>query len=354
MLRAVWAYFLKYLRLNLVCLGLLAALVSTEAHAAEQSPEDTPGPHGAEARVIAVKTIDDRTRDLTVSSPAMGRSIPVRVVLPASWSKRPEATFPVLYMLHGGADDYTAWTRETDVEELSQNSDVLIVMPDAGMDGYYSDWFAGPARWETFHTTELVRLMEKEYRAGPSRAVVGLSMGGFGALNYAAHHPGLFRYAAAMSSYVDLNDPIVRLVIGLSSQAVGVDIKQVWGDPVENADVWQSHNPAAMPQSFRGTHVHLSVGNSMPGPMDMGRHPYVILVSMLGEAALPEQIKKFASALRAEGVRVTTHQYEPGTHSWPYWRQELHRIWPAVMRSLGLPASDSPDGRQASLRARIR
>ncbi len=338
MLPAVWSYFLKYLRTQLVCLGLVAALVSTGAHAAERSPEGTPGPPGAEARVTAVRTIDDRTRDLTVSSPAMGRSIPVRVILPASWSERPEATFPVLYMLHGGADDYTAWTRETDVEELSRSFDVLIVMPDAGLDGYYSDWFAGSPRWETFHTTELVRLMEKEYRAGPSRAVVGLSMGGFGALKYAAHHPGLFRYAAAMSSYVDLNDPFVRLVIGLGSFAVGVDIKQVWGDPVKNADVWQSHNPAAMARSFRGTHVHLSVGTSMPGPLDMGRSTDVILVSMLGEAALPEQIRRFASALRAEGVRVTTHLYEPGTHSWPYWRQELHRIWPTVMDSLGLRA----------------
>ncbi|GGY18178.1 hypothetical protein GCM10010384_25610 [Streptomyces djakartensis] len=337
-----------------MCLGLVAALVSTEAHAAGRSPAGAPGPPGAEARVTAVRTIDDRTRDLTVSSPAMGRSIPVRVILPASWSQRPEATFPVLYMLHGGADDYTAWTRETEVEELSRKADVLIVMPDAGMDGYYSDWFAGSPRWETFHTVELVRLMEKEYRAGSPRAVVGLSMGGFGALKYAARHQGLFRYVAAMSSYVDLNDPIVRLVIGLGSFAAGVDMNKVWGDPVRNADVWQSHNPAAMPGSFRGTRVHLSVGTSLPGPLDMGRSPDVILVSMLGEAALPEQIRKFASALRAEGVQVTTHQYEPGTHSWPYWRQELHRIWPTVMEVLGLPDTGSRDGRQASLRARIR
>ncbi|MFI7500443.1 alpha/beta hydrolase [Streptomyces sp. NPDC049687] len=284
----------------------------------------------------------------------MGRSIPVRVILPASWNKRPKATFPALYMLHGGDDDYTAWTRETDVEELSQNSDVLIVMPDAGKDGYYSDWFAGPPRWETFHTAELVRLMEKEYRAGSSRAVVGLSMGGFGALNYAAHHRGLFRYAAAMSSYVDLNDPAVRLAIGLGSQRVGVDIKKVWGDPVQNADVWQSHNPAAMPRAFRGTHVHLSVGSGMPGPLDIGRSSDVILASVVGEAALPEQIRKFASSLRAERVRVTTHQYAPGTHSWTYWRKELHHIWPTVMDSLGRQAPGSVAGRQPSLRARIR
>ncbi|WP_159424335.1 alpha/beta hydrolase [Streptomyces sp. 3214.6] len=282
-----------------------------------------------------MKTIDDRMFDLTVSSPAMGMSIPVRVILPASWRKEPKVTFPVLYMFHGGNDDYTSWTRETDVEALAENSDVLIVMPDAGKAGYYSDWFAGAPRWETFHTDELVRLMEEEYRAGPSRAVVGLSMGGFGALNYAAHHRGMFRYVASMSSYVDLNDPAVRLELWLGTGKEGIDIKEVWGDPVENAEVWQAHNPTAMPRSFRGTRVHLSAGSGDLGPLDTGHSPDVALVSMLGEAALSKQNESFARSLRSAGVDVTTHVYKPGTHSWPYWQNELHSIWPTVMKSLG-------------------
>ncbi|MFH0180403.1 alpha/beta hydrolase [Streptomyces cacaoi] len=282
-----------------------------------------------------MKTIDDRMRDLTVSSPVMGMSIPVRVILPASWKKRPIATFPVLYMLHGGDDDYTSWTRETDVEALAKNSDVLIVMPDAGKAGYYSDWFAGAPRWESFHTEELVRLMEKNYRAGPSRAIVGLSMGGFGALNYAAHNRGMFRYVASMSTYVDLKDPAVALELWLGTGREGIDIKEVWGDPVENAGVWRAHNPAAMPRSFRGTHVHLSAGSGEPGPLDTGRSLDVLLVSMLAEAPLSTQITRFARSLRSAGVDVTTHVYKPGTHSWPYWRNELHSIWPTVMKSLG-------------------
>jgi S-formylglutathione hydrolase FrmB len=318
----------------LVCLALVAAMLSTEAHAAERGPGGMSGSGAAEARVVAVKKIDARMLDLTVGSPAMGMSIPVRVLLPKSWNKEPKATFPVLYMLHGGDDDYTSWTRETDVEALSKNSDVLIVMPDAGKAGYYSDWYAGGPRWETFHTTELVRLMEKKYRAGPSRAVVGLSMGGFGALNYAARHRGMFRYAAAMSSYVDLNDPGVRLAIGFGSDRDGVDIKKVWGDPVKNYDVWQAHNPAAMPRSLRGTQVHLSVGSGAPGPLDQGRPLDVLVASVVGEAGLPEQNKRFASALRSVGVKTTTHLYTPGTHSWPYWQNELHAIWPTVMRSI--------------------
>ncbi|MEW2240338.1 alpha/beta hydrolase family protein [Streptomyces sp. NPDC026666] len=264
----------------------------------------------------------------------MGTSVPVRVILPVNWNRKPKATFPVVYMFHGGDDDYTSWTRETDVKALAKNSDVLVVMPDAGRNGYYSDWFAGGPRWETFHTRELVRLMEKEFRASRSRAVVGLSMGGLGALNYAAHHRGMFRYVASMSSYVDLNDPAVRLELALGTRQEGIDIKDVWGDPVKNAKVWQAHNPAAMPRAFRGTHIHLSAGSSEPGPLDEGRSSGVVLASVLGEAPLQGQVTAFARSLRSAGVDVTTHLYRPGTHSWPYWRAELHGIWPSVMKSI--------------------
>lgn len=334
MLPPVWITFRKYAKRNLVCLWLAAALLSTEAHAAEWKPNASHQPHHAEARVTSVKVIDKRMRDLIVRSPAMGTSIPVRIILPASWNRKPKATFPVVYMFHGGDDDYTSWTRETDVEALTKGSDVLVVMPDAGRNGYYSDWFAGGPRWETFHTRELVRLMEKKFRASHSRAVVGLSMGGFGALNYAAHNQGMFRYVASMSSYVDLNDPAVRLELALGTGKEGIDIKDVWGDPVKNAKVWQAHNPAAMPRAFRGTHVHLSAGSSEPGPLDKGHSSEVVLVSMLGEAPLARQIGQFTRSLRSAGVDVTTHLYRPGTHSWPYWQAELHSIWPSVMNSI--------------------
>ncbi|MFR9795753.1 alpha/beta hydrolase [Streptomyces sp. MS06] len=265
----------------------------------------------------------------------MGRTIPVRIILPGRWYRNSRARIPVLYLLHGGNDDYTSWTRETDVERLSARSDVLIVMPDGGKAGYYSDWVDGGPRWETFHTVELVRLMEKRFRASSSRAVIGLSMGGFGALNYAAHHPGMFRYVAAMSCYVDLADPAVWLVIALGSARDGMDIRRVWGDPVKNFGTWLAHDPAAMPRAFRGTRVHLSAGDGTAGPLDSGHALDVVAVGAVGESMLSEPMRKFAASLRAVGVQTTTHLYGPGTHSWPYWERELHEIWPSVMASLG-------------------
>jgi S-formylglutathione hydrolase FrmB len=322
-------------RALLACLLLLAPLCGATTAAADDGGDQAPGPGRTGAWVTSVRELDDRTLDLTVRSKAMQGSVPVRVILPKSWKSDRRRTFPALYMLHGGGDDYTSWTRETDLEELAENSEALVVMPEAGRFGYYSDWYVGTPRWETFHTVELVRLMERQFRAGSTRAVVGLSIGGFGALNYTARHPGLFRYAASMSSYVDLDDPVVRFLLDIGSARDGTDLNDVWGDPKEHEDIWRAHSPAARPDAFRGTKVFLSSGNGMPGPLDQGHEPSVVLVGAAAEMAFPTSMKKFAASLRSVGVDVTTHFYAPGTHSWPYWQRELHLIWPTVMEELG-------------------
>ena len=56
---------------------------------------------------------------------------------------------------------------------------------------------AGRTRWETFHLAELRQILQRNYRASTVMAVAGVSMGGLGALAYAARHRGLFRAAAS-------------------------------------------------------------------------------------------------------------------------------------------------------------
>src|SRR6266480_1971583 len=83
-----------------------------------------------------------------------------------------------------------------DVAEFSAQFPLVIVMPDGGHDaeaGWYSDWADGSRQWETFHMRTLVRYVDHHFRVlrRGHRAVAGLSMGGFGAMSYAARHRGL-------------------------------------------------------------------------------------------------------------------------------------------------------------------
>ena len=153
------------------------------------------------AQIVSTHHVADRTEDLTISSPAVGDEVKVRLLLPASYKTDKARRWPVLYLLHGCCDSYVSWSRSTDIAQLTKDSDVLVAMPAGGPVGFYSDWRAGP-RWETFHTTELPRLLAQHYRASTVAAVAGVSMGGLGALDYAARHPGMFTVAASFSGIV--------------------------------------------------------------------------------------------------------------------------------------------------------
>ena len=249
----------------------------------------------------------------------------MRLITPVGWSR--ERRRPVLYLLHGCCDTYDSWTRETGVEALPQLRDVLVVTPEAGDVGFYGDWVRGPA-WETFHLTELRELLERDYGAGESRAVAGLSMGGLGAMGYAARHPGLFRAAASFSGTLHpLASP--RFYLGLFGQHTD-DPLAIWGDPDTQRDVWMRHDPTELAGELRGTPLFVSAGDGRPGPYE---EPGARSDPL--ERAVGTESRAFVARLRRLGIPVRADFYGPGIHDWPYWERELERALPLLRRALG-------------------
>jgi diacylglycerol O-acyltransferase/trehalose O-mycolyltransferase len=288
---------------------------------------------GTGAWVVRSQQLDDRLVELTVHSDAVGHDVGVRLLLPADWQRFPHRKWPTLYLLHGCCDGDTgfrSWTDKTDVEQFTVRTNVLIVMPEGGPAGFYSDWLSGPG-WETFHLTELRRLLERQYHSGQERAVAGLSMGGFGALSYAARHPGFFRAAASFSGVVHTTyqgPPSTDLVQSIV-RGTGADPNALWGDPVSQARIWAAHNPFDLAARLRGIPVYLSAGNGQPGPLDPpGSQPDTL------EQLLGAQSVALADRLRAEHVRVRTDFYGPGRHAWPYWERALHQSFPMLLDAL--------------------
>jgi diacylglycerol O-acyltransferase / trehalose O-mycolyltransferase len=274
------------------------------------------------ARVVKVDTVDARTRDLTIDSPAVGLKT-VRLLLPAGFDAKPAKTWPVLYLLHGATDSHEGWTQNSDVEKFTATTDLLVVMPDGGDWGWYSDWWnqgaGGPPMWETFHIVELRQLIERNWHAGQKHIIAGLSMGGMGAMIYAARNPKMFLAAASFSGVLDT----------VGGQA-HTDSTGTWGDPVAQADVWEAHNPLAQAESLKGLSLFVSYGNGQAGPFDSGVVPTGDL-----ESWIASQNTTFVDRLKALGIPATVDAYGPGTHSWPYWERELHRAMPLLLKALG-------------------
>jgi diacylglycerol O-acyltransferase / trehalose O-mycolyltransferase len=314
--------------------------------AAETLPATAAGPVAAiaddGARVIAEETVGPRMVDLTIDSPALGTTVKVRLVLPSRWSATSKRTWPVLYLLHGAGADYAAWSGVSDVAALTENRDVLVVMPEGGRAGFYSDWWnfglGGTPGWETFHLTELRQILERGYHAGTQRAIAGFSMGGFGAMSYAARHPGMFAAAASYSGAVHTqNDPPVEssfLLAGIA--AWGSDPLALWGDPVLQRDLWAAHNPYDLAPLLRGTKLYVASGNGQPGPLD---DPVTTAPVDAVEVTAYRMTTAFTRRLEELGIEATVDLYGPGTHTGPYYDRSLRESFPMLMNAIGVRVS---------------
>ena len=262
----------------------MAALVSAVAALAGTAPAAS-ADHGI--TLLASQRLDSRLLDLTLSTPAL-----VRVLLPARYRKQKPRRYPVLYLLHGSFDDYRSWTDKGAVESITGHRKLIVVMPDGGQGGWYTNWVnrgqGGPPEWETFHIRQLIPWIDDRYRADRSRGargIAGLSMGGFGAMTYAARHPDLFSWAGSFSGAVD--------IVNYAPVAVVID-----------------------------------TGNDQPGPLDPPGRPFDPI-----ENGVETMSVSLHQRLLSLGIPHTWDDYGPGIHNWPYWRRDLIEVLPSVMRT---------------------
>lgn len=301
---------------------------------------------GQGLHVVSATQDGERLWRLVVSTPELAQPVRVNVLLPTDYSGG-TARYPSLYLFHGtsgGADD---WIDTGDVVAATASYPMVVVMPDMGYDGNGGSWFTdwvdqhtplGTANWETFHIGQLVPYVDAHVRTlhgRASRAIAGLSQGGFGSLSYAARHPDLFVAAAGFSPAPDLfRDPRARVAGTALVAAIMTGLNRVqpyapFGDPVTHRLTWAGHNPASLVTNLARTDVAVWCGNGLPGPLeppDSGPQSATV------EAAAHESTTYFAQAARQDGVPVTFTDYGPGTHAWPYWARDLREWLPRLQQ----------------------
>src|SRR5690606_18724495 len=124
---------------------------------------------------------------------AIGWNPGIDVLLPDGYHTS-GLTYPVLYLLHGGGQDFRTFD-SLGIRELTEGQPIVLAMPDGGRAGWYSNptgSFVGPRNWETCHVGQLVPWIEASFRGWAERdggGIAGCSMGGFGALKYTARYP---------------------------------------------------------------------------------------------------------------------------------------------------------------------
>jgi S-formylglutathione hydrolase FrmB len=290
--------------------------------------------------VVSTKQLTPRLYEYVLRSRALDGPATVRVQLPSHYDARPHARWPMALLLHGRSEDGTTWSERA---HTAQFDGMVLVMPDGGRVGWYTDWYddscCGPQRqrWETFHLRELLPWAEATFRLAPGRSqrfIAGDSMGGFGAMSYAARHPDLFGGAAELSGFVDLMLLGVSGLVGVdgqSYQVAGVPPGSIFGPRATQEIRWRAHNPVDLADNLRDTDLVLRHGNGLPG--QFGGDPDA------GEAAIRQTGISFHDRLTSLGIAHVWEDYGNGVHTWPYWEWGLQRVWP---RWLQLARTDAP------------
>ncbi|MEV0082129.1 alpha/beta hydrolase-fold protein [Saccharopolyspora sp. NPDC050642] len=196
----------------------------------------------------------------------------IMVTLPEGYTGNADR-YPVLYSLHGNPDRANTQVNQQITEQATKDAPLITVHPN-GVRSWYSNWVnpggLGPQNWENFHLDQVIPLIDANLRTIPTRegrAIVGHSMGGFGAFHYAERRPELFSYVGSFSGGLDLLNQAQRAaVIGTEllpeSGTPTVAVDAIFGSPVLPLDgVWNAQSPAQHVESLRGMGVAMYTGN---------------------------------------------------------------------------------------------
>lgn len=271
--------------------GASAAPTPAAAPQASAPPAPTPGA-GVVAGVTAPPPVTPSggyLKDGAFYSEALGRTMPYGIYLPPSYDSDPNRRYPVVYMLHGAGGHYSEWVAyglPESAEDLIWNSEiqpVIIVMPQGDQSYFVNHVGTDGVRWGDYIAFDLVAHIDATYRTIPqpsSRAIGGLSMGGFGALQLAFTHSEIFGVVGAHS-------PALRTIEQLSDIIVTPD-EDAEFDPLELA---KTLDPTYAPKVW----------------VDAG-----------AEDEWAERVELLGRTLDARGI---PHQIEllPGQHTAEYW-----------------------------------
>ncbi len=220
-----------------------------------------------------------------VASAALGVTKDVVVYLPGGYDADPARRWPVYYFLHGLGGDESNWTARGKLHEVADRVGVqaIIVMPDAD-NSFYTDSVTpvdyaaclssgkglfNPNQnpkttcvktpsYETWITKDLVAWTDATYRTiakRESRAIAGLSMGGFGALSLGMRHKDQYAAAASHSGVDALlyagpypyEAGKVELATDVASwggrDPFGNWMRGIFGPDIAN---WRAHDPASL------------------------------------------------------------------------------------------------------------
>ncbi|MDO5483908.1 MAG: alpha/beta hydrolase family protein [Desulfovibrionaceae bacterium] len=202
----------------------------------------------------------------------------------------------VVYLLHGLTDNCTGWTRYSSCERYARERGVALVIPEVQR-SFYIDGVYG-LNYFTFVSQELPAACHRMFGLSMEKEksyVMGLSMGGYGALKCALIFPDRYAGCGSFSGVTDLKAFMHRQAVPMQPREftalLGGDHKVA----PENDIPLLAKNAVSPPP------IYLSCGEQDPHyPMNCA----------------------FAEILENSG-HTYRFDHREGSHSWDFWDQSI-------------------------------
>ncbi|MFO1052592.1 MAG: alpha/beta hydrolase-fold protein [Planctomycetota bacterium] len=224
-----------------------------------------------------------------------------------------DSPLPVVLWLHGLNDGNWRFHNEGGAATLEalrdrgEIGDMIVVAPTVARQTMYLDGESN-GKVETAIAHDLLDWVTKTYpraqKDAAHHAIMGVSMGGYGAMKIAMHHPELFGVVAVHSAAIlpaDPDDLPAQFEQMRDRMTRGLGVAEVLGDPIDK-DKWAAQMPMAMldampKEKLAALRIYFDVGT---------RDRYGLTA--------PNQA--FDAALTKKEIAHTFRLVEDGGHSW--------------------------------------
>lgn len=269
-------------------------------------PSPTPAPKVLNVAETWALVDKPDIRTLKLNSKLMGREMPYRVIVPRDYEFMKTAQFPVIYLLHGLTGHYDNWTEKTRIGEYERGFNYIIVMPEGG-DGWYTDSVSvGSDKYESYIVNELIYEVEKNFRTKPvreSRAIAGLSMGGYGAIKFGLKYPEKFVLVGSFSGalqHILVPTEYMKTRMPSLENVFGPDGSQTRKDN----DIFRIVKDATPENIKQLPFIYLDSGTE-----DIVFNGNMEFMKLLVEKKVPNE-----------------YRHRPGDHNWNYWDAQIQEF----------------------------
>lgn len=238
-------------------------------------------------------------------SEAMDMNTSMTVILPEGVR---QSEVPVVYLLHGLADNCTGWSRYTSVERYAREKGAALVIPEVQR-SFYADMEQGISYF-TFIHDELPEICRNFFGFSPAREknyLMGLSMGGYGTLKCVLRSPERYAGAAAFSAVADIAQ--------YAAAQSGAQKKQF--------------------QAIFGRTLEIPEGSdlfALAGKADPAKLPKLYLACGEQDALFDANVR-FAERLREKGADVCFEHWQ-GIHNWVFWDTAVSKAMDYLLGNL--------------------